>query len=206
MEKKKAWICAEIVSRADEDFSDKYGERAWSHFESAVAMLLGGAVEGLNETDFNFLVETAKLELGVNCKLPHNTAEDVAIHNMQRVLGVYYFKVAGSVFKGCKLVADVGEFNKILNNPFTKRSEWMYVYVDGNSVMVWPYFGDCYIRYLRKLGDRCEVTGDSETDVVAERNLGDGVLERFSDRFIWAAIDAAVASFKGEVTVQEFNG
>jgi hypothetical protein len=63
----------------------------------------------------------------------------------------------------------------------------MYVHLNGQRLVVFPHFTNCFIKYIRNYTDS-DIENASDT---------------FSSRFLWACIEMSVVSFKREVTEQE---
>ena len=194
-----AYIKNEIVKRADEDFASPssagdnyYLERAESHFKAAISGLLSLSGDVWSEQDYPCMVAIAELALGDNCVYPDSNVNDIPgfFPPLYRVLGVSTFCPSIGEYKNIEIVPSLAEFSKVINRPFVQISETSYIHFSQNGALVFPFFDNCTVRYIRQLQFK---------DDVFEGNLE----ENFSLRFLFSAIDIATAGFKNEVTVQE---
>ena len=185
-------ICYEIILRADEDLTiEYYKNRAESHFKSALCLLLSNEETGFLTSDYPTLVQTVKLVLGENCFMPNDIQSHCDL-SILRIIGAYHFSDSSNHCRGVKLTFSLVEFNDILNNKMTKTDVYSYLCYVGDKLLIFPFYEDCYISYIRSL---------TNNDPIFREQLD----KHFSLRFLNACIDTAVIGFKREVTLQEFS-
>lgn len=184
-------IKAEIVKRADENFSNAtYLARAETLFKSnIISIVMNDQLQFVKE-DYSGLIETTRLESGVNCVYPNqeNIFDPLPI---LKLTGAFYYSgnLTGS-YKTVQICQNIDLFNTMINNPLTRYAEVSFLCLSGKKLMVYPYFNNCYIEYIT-----------SATDVIFTKYPD--LIECFSYRFIEYAINLASDQFKKEVIAQD---
>jgi len=190
-------IAIEIIKKADEDYESAYYiVRAKEHFKHAISILVIAKESVFTPADFSILDIVEKLELGINCCYPYDIKNfPPKLNDAKTVLyvhDVYHSAKNPHDILNIKLLNENDDFNNILNNPMTKFNNTMFVKLFQNIILVYPFFENCYIRYI--------IQPDYHS------NFWDIDLNTyFSLPFMNTAIDMAVQSFKNEITLADFS-